>query len=103
MLIAFELSMPGKASWNGNWPGEGRPYVRVRVVSKDAAKRILEHPSYDYRWDDGWCASVTARKVDSRDAARLRKKSVGFYGYDWMLDSIIKRGCIMTEREVANA
>ena len=103
MLIAFELSMPGKASWNGKWSGEGRPYVRVRNVSKEAAIQILERESYDYRWDDGWCACVSVRKVLSREAEKLCKKSVGFCGYDWMIDSIIKRGCIITEREAANA
>jgi hypothetical protein len=95
-MIAFELSMPSKASWNGKWSGEGRMYVKIRALTKEQEKQ-LDEKSFDYRWSDGWCACVTARKVDSREAARLRKASVGFYGYDWMIDSIIQHGEIRGE------
>ena len=30
------------------------------------------------------------KKVDIKEANKIMKKSVGFYGYDWMIDSIIK-------------
>lgn len=90
-MIAFELSMPGKASWNGKWSGEGKPYVRVRKLTKEIEQR-LDGKEYDYRWTDGWCACVSARKVDGREAAKLRRKSVGFYGYDWMIESIVQHG-----------
>lgn len=92
MLIAFELSMPGRGSWNGKWSGEGRPYVRVRNLPKAEADKVLLKEEYRYRWDDGWAACVSAYKVISCEAARLRKKSAGFCGYDWMIDSIINHG-----------
>lgn len=101
MLYSFKLSMPGKASWNGRWSGEGRPYVRVRNIDKKTAKNARLQDtgvtSYDYRWDDGWCACISAERIDSKTAARLRKMSVGFYGYDWMIDSILMRGYIATK------
>jgi hypothetical protein len=103
MLIAFELSMPGKASWNGKWSGEGRPYVRVRSLAKAEAEKVLLSESYDYRWDDGWCACVSVRKVLAREAEKLRKKTVGFCGYDWMIDSIIAAGKIEVRRRPQEA
>lgn len=94
VLIAFELSMPNVGSWNGKWTGEGRPYIRVREVDDQKAASLLEEGSFDYRWDDGWCAYVSVRQVDTKEAAKLRKKSVGFLGYDWMIDSILAKGSI---------
>lgn len=94
MLVAFELSMPGIGSWNRKWSGEGRPYVRVRKLSKQQAEKALQKTRYAYDWRDGWCAAVSVRRVDSKEAAKLRKKSVGFFGYDWMIDSIIENGII---------
>lgn len=34
--------------------------------------------------------------VDSREAARMRKESKGFCGYNWMVDSIISYGEILS-------
>lgn len=99
VFVAFELSMPCAASWNGRWSGEGRPYVRVRkFTNDDASKRnldvLLERGAFDYRWNDGWCALVTLRQVTSQEASKLNKRSEGFYGYDWMIDSILDVGYI---------
>lgn len=94
ILMAFELSMPSAGSWNGKWTGEGRPYIRVRKVDIQKAASLLKEGSFDYRWDDGWCACVSVRQVDSKEAAKLRKKSIGFLSYDWMIDSILDKGCI---------
>jgi hypothetical protein len=95
-MIAFELSMPRAASWNGRWSGEGRLHVKIRRLAKEQEERIAGK-SYNYRWDDGWCARVSANKVDGKEAARLRKKSAGFFGYDWMIDSIIEHNEIRSE------
>ena len=101
MLVSFELSMPSAASWTGKWSGEGRPYVRVRKVNAELAKTLREN--YFYRWDDGWCVRVDVSIVDGRAAAKLRKKSVGFSGYDWMIDSILERGYIESESDRTRA
>ncbi len=102
MLIAFELSMPNKASWNGKWSGEGRPYVKIRDLPKSVAYDVLIPSQYHYQCDDGWCACVSVCRVNSKEAERLRKKSVGFYGYDWMIESIISNGKILTKQEATH-
>lgn len=105
MILAFTLTMPGRASWNGRWSGEKKLYVRTRTFrGKDAeakARRVLDGGSYDYRWPDGWCADVAVAQVDSREAARLRRKSAGFCSYDWMINSILKHGRIVTASDLA--
>lgn len=104
--IAFELSMPNAGSWNGKWSGEGRCYARVKkFYAKDLKGElgdrlldILGEGYFYYTWDDGWTACVTVREVDAKEAAKLIKKSVGFYSYDWMIDSIMKHKKIIIER-----
>lgn len=96
-MIAFLLSMPHVASWNGEWSGEGKIYARLRRDNQ-VSKEYIDQ-SFEYRWDDGWGASVEVRKVDSKEAAKIRKHSAGFYGYDWMIDSIIDHGKIITPED----
>lgn len=95
MILSFTLSMPNVASWDGKWSGQDRLYVKVhnfgRGKSGDAeAQEILDKGYFHYSFGDGWSAGVTVKEVDSREALRLRSKSAGFCGYDWMIDSIIK-------------
>lgn len=88
MLVAYTLSMPSAPSWNGKWSGAERLHVVVRRYKDATAADITKIGSYYYRWEDGWAASVSARIVPASEAAQLRKKSAGFAGYDWMIDSI---------------
>ena len=104
MLLCFELSMPGRNSWNGRWSGEGRLYAKVENLgrSQKAERRgndIIEHQPYAYNWDDGWGARVEVSEVDVREARRIRNKTQGFCGYDWMVKSILFYGEISTEKE----
>lgn len=96
-MIVFYLSMPGKGSWNGKWSGEGRLYARVSY--ERAVPRILWGKSYFYRWDDGWEACVSVEKVPASEARKIKKASVGFCGYDWMIRSIMKYGRIIAPSE----
>ena len=96
-MIAFLLSMPHVASWNNRWSGEGKIYARLRKDNEVPSEYVDQ--SFEYRWDDGWGASVEVRKVDSKEAAKIRKQSAGFYGYDWMIDSIIDHGRIITPED----
>lgn len=96
-MVAFELSMPNRGSWNNRWTGEDRRYVRVydqRTVPKEYWGK-----DFYYTWSDGWTACVSVTQVDSRTASKLRRLSNGFCGYDWMISSIIKYGKIMTSAE----
>ena len=103
MILEFKLSMPNVGSWNGKWSCEGEYFAKIITFrTKDRikrAKKILEKGSYFYDFKDGWGACVSIRQVDSKEASKLRRKSKGFRGYDWMIDSIIKNDYIVYERE----
>ena len=109
MMLAFTLSMPGVASWDGKWTGEGNCYAIVRSVNAEEALRACnlrlggslepgrETGCHRYSFGDGWHASIDVRGVDRNEARRLRRKSDGFCGYDWMVDAILKTGRIVVE------
>jgi hypothetical protein len=95
--ITFTLSMPGVASWNGRWSGEGRRYVIVRKLSNSRrgnakADELVAMRSRSHHWSDGWCARVDIREVDAKTARSLRRTSDGFCGYDWMVENIYLYG-----------
>lgn len=104
MNLAFVLSMPGCASWNGRWSGEGRLFAVVKSFStlkaKEKAREILAQGYFSYGWSDGWRAAIQVKEVSGNEVRAIRKKSQGFCGYEWMIDSIIKRGKIMADHEV---
>jgi hypothetical protein len=91
-MIVFELTMPHKGSWNGKWSEEGTCFARTR--SERIVPKEYWNENFYYRWDDGWSACVSVEKVDCKEGNELRKKSKGFCGYNWMVDSIIKKGVI---------
>lgn len=98
--IVYSLSMPGSPSWNGRWSGEGRCYAIVKPIrptKKHTAKcqQIADGGPYSFRWNDGWCASVSVRIVDGAEARKIRRASQGFCGYNWMVDSIERFGRIL--------
>lgn len=104
MILAFELSMPGRGSWNGRWSGEDRCYAIVKKFTgkrgAEKAAAILTQRSYFYGWSDGWGARVSVREIDAAEARRLRKRSSGFCGYDWMIQTICDYGKIMDDEQV---
>ena len=89
-MVVFALTMPSAGSRNRKWSGEGRIYAKARKNCQ-VPKEVIGK-SFCYRWDDGWVACVQVEKMDSREAQKIIKKSNGFYGYDWMIESIIKYG-----------
>ncbi len=98
--IEFVLTMPGVASWNGKWSGEGKHYAIVRTLAEKITARLnLDangRASWSYNFGDGWCASVSARALPKGERA---KKSAGFCGYDWMVESILRHGHIMSHAQ----
>ena len=105
MILSFTLSMPNNNSWNGKWSGEDRLYVRTINFGKTKkaekhANEILQEGSFYYNFGDGWGASVAVAKVDAKEAAKLRKISAGFSGYDWMIESIKHYGEIMNTNQI---
>lgn len=104
MNLVFELTIPGIGSWNGKWSGEGKYYaiVRTGIRSKERVARAkqITGRSFYYRWDDGWAANVHVREIDAREARQCRRKSQGFVGYDWMVNSIWERDKIVSSSDL---
>lgn len=97
MLVSFELTMPNVGSWNGRWSGASSKHYLIRKLSKDGGEEVLQNKNYYYNFGDGWGANITVEKVDSVEAAKRRKISKGFCGYEWMIDSILKYGKIVDD------
>ena len=97
-MIVFELTMPHVGSWNGKWTGADRRYIRT----KDERKVPKEYwdKDFHYRWDDWWGACVTVKRTTANEARKLERWSDGFCGYDWMINSIIKRGYIISDSDL---
>lgn len=101
MHFAFVLSMPNRASWNGRWSGEDRPYVLVKSFGQRPNKERLSKlvGNHYYSFGDGWGANVEVKIVDAATSKQLRKKSAGFCGYDWMVDTLVLYGRIMNDNQ----
>lgn len=105
-ILCFELSMPSNNAWNGRWSGEERCYARIKNLGRTKkaevkAERLIAGSSYYHRFGDGWVASVSVREVTAAEAAKIRRKSAGFCGYDWMIDSIVRNGEILVTPRAA--
>jgi hypothetical protein len=97
MILAFTLTMPNNNAWDGKWSGGGKLYVETRAFRSGKDKQIaanLADRNFYYNFGDGWGANVEVTEVDSGEAQKLRNKSSGFCGYEWMIESIIKHGKI---------
>lgn len=100
MILSFRLTMPTNNSWNGKWSGQDKIYVKTRnILPKKLADKILENPIYHYNFGDGWSARIEVDQVTSSQAAALRKRSAGFSGYEWMIDSIVYHQKIITKEK----
>lgn len=93
MILNFELSMPSNNAWNGKWGSEGEFYAKIINFGKTQkaetkAQAILDEGYFRYSFGDGWVAGVSVKKVAAKEAGKIRRKSKGFCGYDWMVDSI---------------
>jgi len=95
-MTSFELTMPNVGSWNGKWTGEKDHHYDVRKLSKEKELE-LDGKYFYYNFGDGWGAGIKIKKVDAKTAAKYRKISIGFSGYEWMIDSILKNGKIITK------
>lgn len=95
MILAFKLSMPRNNSWNGRWSGDEKIYVKTRSFRENKeleARKLIGRHYYDF--GDGWCAAIDVEEVDSSKSRQLNKKSLGFCGYEWMIESLLNSGSI---------
>lgn len=93
MIIKFTLTMPNNNSWNGHWSGERDEHSICKAFRKKSDiefAKTLDGKDFYHNFGDGWTACISCTIVDSKEAQRSRKYSVGFAGYDWMVDSLIK-------------
>ena len=91
MKLCFELSMPNNNAWNGKWTGDEKCYaIIVNTKQKERAREVLNKGYFRYNFGDGWVAGISVREVDAKEATRMKRKSVGFCGYNWMVDSIME-------------
>jgi hypothetical protein len=88
--IIFQLSMPSNNSWNGKWSGEENIYTVARTLPEKQFQGLKCR--YTYSFGDGWVAAVSIRAASPREKATNR-----FCGYEWMIDSILKRGTITAD------
>ncbi len=89
-LVEFELAMPGNASWNGKWTGDDRQYLVYRRVTAKRCRELCLPRSWTHSFGDGWVARVSARPV------KRGRRSDGFAGYEWMVESILRHAEIRT-------
>lgn len=88
-MLVFRFSMPSVGSWNDVWAGRDREYTFF-APERDAKHKLKDR--YDYDFGDGWTARIDVTKVDSREVPKLRRRSDGFCGYEWMVRSILRHG-----------
>jgi len=99
--FVFKLSMPNVGSWNGKWTGADNFYCRARSYApkSEKIKNVLASPNHYYNFGDGWGTSINVEECTAKEAARFKRISVGFFGYDWMIDEIEEYGRILTLKE----
>jgi len=100
MLLSFILTMPQNNAWNGKWTGDGQLYARIRKISgKENIEKVKDiiGKSFYYNFGDGWAARIAVSQVNASEANKLRKKTKGFCGYEWMIDSIVANKEIVCE------
>lgn len=104
--VAFILTMPNVNSWNGKWTGEGELYCRTfsytTIATKEKAKALARKKTFYYSFGDGWGAMIEVKILDDGfDKKRHDRKSKGFYSYDWMIESIMKYGKILSSPPIS--
>lgn len=106
MLLEFRLSMPNMGSWNGQWTGEKNCHAKIlnftqrygkSAKAEEKVNGILKNKDFYYNFGDGWGMNISVKEVDSKEAAKTRRKSVGFCGYEWAIESIVQYGEILNE------
>ena len=100
--LLFKLSMPHRGSWNNKWSLENENFTIAKRFRKCDFEKLpdIVGKYHEYRWDDGWTAVVNVKHLTNiKDVKQLTKNSQGFCGYDWMIESLLKFGKIMSRSD----
>ena len=94
--VGFWLTFPKVNTWNGKWTGDGKSYSIIKPYNSKGKILYPDLKSGDYYYDfgDGWVARVEVKFITDKEAREEKKRSQGFCGYEWMVDSIIEKGKI---------
>lgn len=105
--ILATITMPNVNTWNGSWSGAGKFFgKKIGIKESDVVEfeettglklNIGESKSWYYNFGDGWGASVLFEVMEASEISKLMRKSQGFMGYDWMVNSIVRNGKITTD------
>ena len=68
-MLLFALSIPNIGSWNGQWTGSDKVYTRTRKPSIKI-QNDLDGKDFFYRWNDGWTAKISCKKVSATNAKK---------------------------------
>lgn len=107
--LLFEYGHKTIGSHNGKWGGQTLVFAKSKrlykeqeqfLQSKGISTNLGDQTTFFHDFGDGWTAKVTMTVGRVRDFKEIMKQSKGFYGYDWMIDNILKYGRILTQEEL---
>lgn len=102
LWAAFILTMPNVGSWDGKWTGGNDLHCKIQMVKKNKLQELLgseQSNSWHYNFGDGWSANVKAKVVTDEEIRELQQANKGMMGYDWMIESILEYGEILTAEQ----
>ena len=76
---------------------EIKPFCARAYANASVPKKIIGQ-TFHYIQKDGSIDYIEVIKVNRKEAAEMMKNSVGFFGCDWMIDSILTRGEIVDRK-----
>lgn len=74
--------------------GDDQRYAVIRNASASTVPLDDLLGDHFYDWSDGWVARVSVREVERPEARKIKRRSRGFMGYDWMITSLLRTGDI---------
>ena len=100
MILSFEITFPNVGSWNGVFTGAKNLHFAFKIVTKQEGESLMQNNEYRnfyYNFGDGWGCNVKMTIISASDKRKIEKRNMGFMGYNWMIDSIIKHDKIISE------
>ena len=91
--VVFSLTMPKNNAWNNKWSGDNETHAIILDKNKiPNVDKLIKTSSFSYDFGDGWIAEIKVSLINNYEASLIKKNNQGFFGYDWMVQSIISNG-----------